>query len=544
MENITTSQALAGEVAAYFRARNPLLWVKTREVSRVKRYLIGAANAAGMILRTWDCAQGVCDQNGTRVNVGSTELGETLSAVRTASLGEGGKGPCVWVLVNSTTWFTGPMWAKELQTLVNLAESLPARPVDCQQTIVILTSSSAVPDDLTDVATVIDWPLPDRAEVAEALDATLFGLKPEVRDRAAPNGTRNSAVDAAIGLTENEAMACFAKSLVQKQRVDVQAIGNEKKRVIEREKVLQWFDPVPGGLDSVGGLETLKGWLKSRSCAYTPEAAADGLPLPKGVFLLGVPGCGKTLIARAFASERKIPLLKLDLGSLKGPLMGESEQKLRKALNVADLCGDCVILMDEIEKQVSGAVNGGADGGVAADALGTVLQWMNDRKSRAFIFATANKIENVPPELVRAGRFDERFFVDLPNWTERKQVLLAAFREAEKRILITERLERFKRACLSIDQNKIATDTQGFAGAEIAALVPNAMFAAHNDGRRPLVTDDLLIAAKAIVPLSKGMPAQIENLRSWVKDGRAIAASAPESTIESPSTQRRVLNIG
>jgi SpoVK/Ycf46/Vps4 family AAA+-type ATPase len=335
-------------------------------------------------------------------------------------------------------------------------------------------------------------------------------------------GVREAAIDAAVGLAAEEAQNCFARSLVQKRRIDPLIIAGEKKRVIARERVLEWYDPLPGGLDAVGGLDVLKGWLESRKSAYSPEARDYGLPSPKGALLVGPSGTGKSLTAKAIATAWGVPLLRLDLGSLKSKYVGESEASLRKALRVIEALGRCVIWLDEVEKALAGATQGGADGGVSADALGEILNWMQERAGEGFIIATSNDISGLPPEFLRKGRFDEIFWLDLPTFVERDQILKAALR-ARGRVTFAARGD--SQADNEWDMLADATDT--FTGSEIAAIVPDAMFVAFNDNKREITTDDLLAAARKVVPLSKTASEKIKALREWAK-GRARPATTPE----------------
>jgi SpoVK/Ycf46/Vps4 family AAA+-type ATPase len=211
---------------------------------------------------------------------------------------------------------------------------------------VVLSPSSEVPAELAGHAVVIDYPLPDRPEIAKILDDVLAALDPETARTAAPNGTREEAIDAAVGLTAEEASNCYARSLVTTKRIDPKLVASEKKRVIARERVLTWYDPIPGGLDAVGGLEVLKDWLRKRKLAFSEKAREYGLPSPKGVLLLGPPGCGKSLTAKAVSTAWGVPLLRLDMGALKSKYVGESEQNIRKALAVALAVAPCVIWLD------------------------------------------------------------------------------------------------------------------------------------------------------------------------------------------------------
>lgn len=522
------SEAIAADIAALLRARNPLLWVVTREEARVEGYLMEAAASAGYVPYTWDCGQGVADMAGTAMRFGGQDPGETLTAVRTSALPNSLAERRVWIMRDLPPWLVGPIGIATVRQLRNLARSLPGVPRENAQAIVVLSPSGDVPAELANHATVIDWPLPDREEITSILDAAIDSLPDSIKDQAAPNGTRDAAIDAAVGLSGEEAQACYARSLVQLRRVDPGIVAKEKKRVIARERVLEWFDPIPGGLDSVGGLDQLKTWLISRKLAYSPAARAYGLPAPKGALLVGIPGCGKSLTAKAIATAWQVPLLRVDLGALKSKFVGESEANLRRAFRTIEAIGRCVVWLDEIEKSLAGATQGAADGGVSSDALGAILSWMQERSGEAFVIATANDVSALPPELLRKGRFDEVWWVDLPNETERAEIIGAS-------------LKSFGRAGSNVNYSMVVDVSEGFTGAEIAALVPDALFAAFADNQREITTEDLLTSAATITPLSKTMAEKIERLREWAS-GRARPATSAERPRDKQA-QRRVLDL-
>lgn len=536
MTEQTRSQAIAADVAALLRARNPLLWVVTREEARAERHLFEAAASAGYVARTWDVAQGTADISGKIEQAAFADPDAMLAEIgERARPTDGGKPERgVWLMRDLAPWLSGPAGARTLRLLRNLARSLPGAPLDRAQAIVVISPSGEVPPELAGHATVIDWPLPDRAEIASILDAAIEALPEDLRKSAAPNGKRDEAIDAAVGLSGEEAQACYARSLVQLRRIDPATVSKEKRRVIARERVLEWHDPLPGGLDWVGGLENLKGWLRARTIAYSPEARAYGLPAPKGALLVGVPGCGKTLMAKAISTAWTIPLLRLDINALKSKYVGESEGNLRKALGVIEAIGRSVVWIDEIEKAMQGATSGSADGGVAADALGTILSWMQERQGQAFVIATANDVSSLPPELLRKGRFDEVWWVDLPTLEERVAILSAT-------------LASFGRKREAIDSEeaflKVARATEGFTGSEIAALMPEAMFAAFADGGREITTKDLLEAAKGVVPLSVTADKKIADLRAWAKTRARPASKRAQEAVAASESSKRVLDI-
>lgn len=515
----TAGARCAADIAALLRARNPLIWLVTREEARAERLIIDASASAGYVPLAWDCATGITQiVGGAPIDPSAIDPAQVLAAVRDS------KSRSVYALRDLHAWLRDPTITRSLRSL---CRSLPQAPRDSARAVIVITPSAEVPPELQGHAIVVDVPLPDREEIGELLDAAIAALPDEMRASAAPNGTRDAAIDAAVGLSAEEAQSTFARSIIATRRIDPATVAQEKRRVIARERVLEWFDPHPSGLDGVGGLETLKGWLTQRRAAFTPAARAYGLSAPKGVLLVGVPGCGKSLSAKAIAAAWSMPLLRLDMGALRSKWVGESEGNIRKALKVAETVAPCVLWLDEIEKAMGGATQGAADGGVSADALGAVLQWMQDRAGSVFVVATANDVSKLPPELMRKGRFDEVFFVDVPNATERGAIVRTALRENGRDVD-------------SIDSAAIAAATAEFTGAELAALVPDAMFSAFADGARPVTTADLITAARATVPLAKTASDRINALRQWAA-GRARMASTPEVT--NAANDRRALDL-
>ncbi len=529
MTTKTKADLQTADIAALLRARNPLLWIVTREEARVEGYLMEAAAAASYQCRTWDVAQGVCDMTGKPMgpSVPGPDPGEVLATIRDRAMA--GRERCVWILRDLPPWLQGSIGITTIRMLRNVTRQLPTVKRDSAQAIIVLSPDGNVPPELSNSATVIEWPLPDRDEIARILDAAIAGLPDNIRETAAPNGSRDAAVDAAVGLSGEEAAACYAKSLVQLRRIDPAAVAQEKRRVVARERVLEWYDPIPGGLEAVGGLDLLKTWLVSRRLAYSPAARAYGLSKPKGMLLLGHPGTGKSLCAKAVATAWGVPLLRLDLGALKSKYVGESEGNLRRALRVIEAIGNCVVWLDEVEKALAGATQGAADGGVSADALGAVLSWMQERQdSGAFIVATANE-PNLPPEFLRKGRFDQLFFLDLPNQMERTEIAQAAMRSNG-------------RGKVSINFAAVAAACEGFTGAEIAALVPDALFMAFADNEREIGSADLIAAARTVVPLSKTAAETFQKRREWAA-GRMQPATSKTLDEQSAPSGVRALDL-
>jgi MoxR-like ATPase len=527
---------IAQDIVALLKARTSFIWIVTREEARVESFLLEAAAAADYAPYTWDCGQGVADMQGNvlldrfAAEPGpGNDPGTIIDAIGNYARG---RQPIrnlrttrnFWILRDMAAWVTAPIGLQTQRQLRNVVRYIPGVEANNAQAVVVLSTSAEVPAELADHATVIEWPLPDRDDLAAILEASVANLPEDVRKDALSTDAREAAIDAAAGLSEEEAASCFARSLVQYKRIDHLMVAQEKKRVISR-GMLEWFDPIPGGLAAVGGLGNLKSWLMQRESAFTIEAREYGLPAPRGALLVGFPGCGKTLIAKAIATAWQVPLLKLDLNALKSKFVGESEQNLRRTLKIIEAIGPCVVLADEIEKALAGATQGAADGGVSSDALGTLLTWMQERRGQAFIVATSNDISKLPPELLRKGRFDEIWFVDVPTLEERVEIVKAT-------------LASHGRKSAKIDLMAVAEACSDFTGAEIAALVPDAMFTAFADKKREVTTKDLLAAADTVEPSTKTNEKLIE-LRAWQQKNRIRLASGSSKQDKANKTVRR-----
>ena len=518
---MTRSDKTRTDVRDLIRARNTLLWIVTREELRVERQITEAAAQAQYETRFWDCATGLTASSGKAID---SSLNDPDAMIRTI-LNKSER--AVYVLRDVHKWLASPITlrglrslARQLQATVSKAES---------RTVIVLSPSAEVPPELAGHAVVIDWPLPDREEIGGILDTYV-----KQYELVLANGARDAAIDAAVGLSAEEAMNCYARSMVTKKCIDPVLVAGEKKRVIAREKVLTWYDPDPRGLDAVGGLDVLKSWLMTRKQAFSQRARAFGLPNPKGVMLVGLPGGGKSLTAKAVPAAFGVPLLRLDMGALQSKWIGESQANIRKALQVAETVSPCVLWLDEIEKALAGASGSQGDGGVAADALGAVLSWMQEREGSVFVIATANDVRALPPELLRKGRFDEVFWCDLPTHRERVEILSVTVADYAKRAVDWKGFDG-----AAFDIQAVARACEGFVGAEIAAIVPDALFVAFADGERQLTTADLLNAAATVTPLSKTAAEKIADLRAWAK-GRARSASSAEEVQTSAS---RALDI-
>ena len=369
---------------------------------------------------------------------------------------------------------------------------------------IILSSIYRLPAELEKYITVLQIPLPKRNELGEVLDIVAKQSKVELK-----TNLRNRLIDAALGMTSMEADLAYCLASVKDGFDDKSpfTVSSEKEQIIRKSGILDYF-PKNESLKNVGGMENLKEWLKKRQLAYDKEARDWGLKEPKGLLLLGVPGCGKSLIAKSIASSWNMPLLRLDVGKVFQGIVGSSEDNIRKAIATAEAVAPCVLWIDEIEKGLSGVQSSGAtDGGVTSRIFSTILTWMQEKTAPVFVVATANNINQLPPELLRKGRFDEIFFVDLPS-------------QKEKENIFSIHLQKNRQNVSSFALDILAQKAEGFNGAEIEECVKEAMFTAYVESQESNIAPKLqmihiLDAIKNTVPLSKTMEKQITDLRKF-----------------------------
>ena len=369
---------------------------------------------------------------------------------------------------------------------------------------IILSSIYRLPDELEKYITVLQIPLPKRNELGEVLDIVAKQSKVELK-----TNLRNRLIDAALGMTSMEADLAYCLASV-KDGFDEKSpftVSSEKEQIIRKSGILDYF-PKNESLKDVGGMDNLKEWLNKRQLAYDKEARDWGLKEPKGLLLLGVPGCGKSLIAKSIASSWNMPLLRLDVGKVFQGIVGSSEDNIRKAIATAEAVAPCVLWIDEIEKGLSGVQSSGAtDGGVTSRIFSTILTWMQEKTAPVFVVATANNINQLPPELLRKGRFDEFFFVDLPS-------------QKEKENIFSIHLQKNRQNVSSFALDILAQKAEGFNGAEIEECIKEAMFTAYVESQETNIAPKLqmihiLDAIKNTVPLSKTMEKQITDLRKF-----------------------------
>lgn len=381
--------------------------------------------------------------------------------------------------------------------------------------IILMSPVQQVPIELEKEVVVLDYPLPDLAELNQVLSNQLE----QTKSRRATTETREKLLKAALGLTHDEAEKVYRKAQVKTGRLtegEVDIVLSEKKQLIRRNGILEYIEE-DETLDAVGGLEELKRWLKQRSNAFTERAREYGLPQPKGMLILGVPGCGKSLIAKTTSRLWGLPLLRLDMGRVyDGSMVGRSEANLRNALKTAESISPAILFIDELDKSFAGTTGSSdSDGGTSSRIFGSFLTWMQEKTSPVFVMATANRVERLPGEFLRKGRFDEIFFVDLPTAEERQQIFQI-------------HLSKRRRDIARFDLEQLAKVSEGFSGAEIEQALVAAMYEAFAQDRE-FTQLDIIAAIKATLPLSRTMTEQVTALRDWARQrARPAAASVAE----------------
>ena len=388
-----------------------------------------------------------------------------------------------------------------------------------RRTLILTAPSIQMPPELASLVEYLDLPLPDKDRLREIVHETYARLAKTYTLHLNLDGPGVDAVAANLrGLTEEEADRAVSQALVSRYAICPETITDvfeAKKDLLRRSGMLDFVD-VSDSMSSVGGLGNPKSWLAQRRGAWEDAAHDFGLEPARGVIILGVQGCGKSMCARAIAGEWKLPLVKFDTAAVYDKFIGETEKRIQQVFKVAEGLAPCILWIDELEKVFagSGPDSASVDAGVSSRILAAFLCWMQDRKAPVFVAATCNNVTALPPELIRKGRFDELFFVDLPNQAERKQIF-------------SIQLTRKKRNPAEFDLDQVAAAARGYSGAEIDAAVQTALYAAFSS-KQPLNTQTLLNALRATIPLSTTRAEEIDALREWART-RAVPASLPDA---------------
>jgi SpoVK/Ycf46/Vps4 family AAA+-type ATPase len=492
------------EIGYLIRARYPIIWVVSFEEDRVLKAVREARGVRdrGKKVFVWSITegwQGPGSEGGKDITDPYKALNYMLQTEQNA----------IFILKDFHPYLQDPTIVRRLR---DLREQLKGT----RKTCVVLSSVLKIPAELEKEIAVVDYELPNVEQLGFIRDGVLKGVAddPTVESKL-DERQKEKIAEAALGLTAIEAENVFAKSIVQHKRFDVDVILQEKEQIIRKSGILEFMHP-EDTVGGIGGLELLKGWLKKRTRAFTKEARAFGVPQPKGILLIGVPGCGKSLTAKSIGNLWQLPLLRLDVGRVFGSLVGSSEENIRRAIKTAESVAPCILWLDELEKGLSGVQSSGqTDGGTTSRVFGTFITWLQEKTSPVFVIATANQVKMLPPEILRKGRFDEIFFVDLPSAEERKEIFKIHIRKRAT--------PDYPRNPENFDLNALVEASEGYSGAEVEQAVISALYDAFDAGM-DLTTEGLLQALEETVPLSQTMQEEITSMREWAKTRARFAS--------------------
>jgi ATP-dependent 26S proteasome regulatory subunit len=509
------------EIETLIRARYPILYLLTSEEMRVQSLIVEIARRRQKKVFEWSCSTGIVPA-GTSIQSQKNRNGATKDPLAALDQVIEQVEPAIFIFKDFH-----PFLARSNHAVIRKLKEIALHLKNSYKTILLVSPVFEMPAELEKEITVLNFPLPSREDLGELLDRIIADVKQfkQVKiDLDAPG--RERLLQAALGLTLGEAENVFAKIIVQNERLsgdDVHEVFAEKQQIIRKSGLLEYC-ATSESFASVGGLAVLKDWMSKRAVAFSEEARAFGLPAPKGVLMLGVQGCGKSLCAKAVSTQWQLPLLRFDMGRMFGSLVGSSEENVRRAIAVAESVAPAILWVDEIDKAFAGSQGSGvSDGGTTARVFGTFLTWLSEKTAPVFVVATANDISQLPPELLRKGRLDVILFVDLPVTEERAEVF---------RIHLKKR----GRDADTFDLAALAGASENFSGAEIEEAINSALYDAFY-AKEDLTTQHVLDALSQTVPLAKTMDEHISRLRSWA-EGRARNASAPRSAGGDGQTRR------
>ena len=486
------------ELALFLKARYPIIYINTIEEDRVE-YIIrkNIKTNLNRSIYSWDFVDGYTNNPNNegfakRNPLQALELVERLN----------GETPALFILKDFNRFLTDLSISRKLR---NISRILKLQP----KTIIIIGSDLTIPKELQDLLTVLQFQLPLENEISQELDRLVTSLSIQIDPQLFENLTR-----ACQGLSLERIRRVLSKIIATYKTIDNNSIAillSEKKQIISQTEILE-YTSVDEKITNLGGSDNLKDWLRKRRTAFGIQASNYGLPTPRGLLLVGIQGTGKSLTAKAIANEWQLPLLKLDVGKLFGGIVGESESRLRQMINVAETISPCILWIDEIDKAFSNTESKG-DSGTSNRVLATFVSWLSEKKKPVFVIATANNIDLLPLEIIRKGRFDEIFFLDLPKKEEREDIFKIHIKEFRPN------------SWESFDYSKLAKLSESFSGAEIRQSIIEGMYHAFYE-KREFTTDDISMALTELIPLAHLESNQMIKLQNWASSGRIRLASS------------------
>lgn len=486
------------ELALFLKARYPIIYINTIEEDRVE-YVIrkNVKTNLNRSIYSWDFVDGYTNNPNNegfakRNPLQALELVERLNA----------ETPALFLLKDFHRFLTDLSISRKLR---NISRILKLQP----KTIIIIGSDLSVPKELQDLITVVEFELPSKDEITQELNRLINSLNIQIDSQLFEN-----LASACQGLSLERIRRVLSKIIATYKTIDDNSIVvllSEKKQIIRQTEILEYYS-VNEQITNLGGLDNLKDWLKKRKTAFGIQASNYGLPTPRGLLLIGIQGTGKSLTAKAIANEWKLPLLKLDVGKLFGGIVGESESRLRQMINLSETISPCILWIDEIDKAFTNTESKG-DSGTSNRVLATFISWLSEKTKPVFVIATANNIDLLPLEIIRKGRFDEIFFLDLPKQEEREEIFKIHLKEFRPN------------SWESFEYSKLAQNSDSFSGAEIRQSIIEGMYHAFYE-KREFTTDDICFALSELIPLALLESDQMKRLQNWASSGRIRLASS------------------
>lgn len=489
---------LKNELNLFLKARYPVLSIDTIEEDRVE-YIIRKSIKTNLnrSIYSWDFIDGYTNNPNNegfakRNPLQALELVERLNP----------ETPAIFLLKDFHRFLNDLSVSRKLR---NISRILKLQP----KTIIIVGSEVKIPKELQDLITTLQFQLPLEEEIREELNRLVSSLNLQVDSQLF-----ETLIRASQGLSLERIRRVLSKIIATYKTINensIQILLSEKKQIISQTEILEYWS-VTEKIDNLGGLDNLKDWLKKRKTAFSIQASNYGLPTPRGLLLIGIQGTGKSLTAKAIANDWQLPLLKLDVGKLFGGIIGESESRLRQMITLAETISPCILWIDEIDKAFSATESKG-DSGTSNRVLATFTSWLSEKTQPVFVISTANNIDLLPLEIIRKGRFDEIFFLDLPKKEEREEIFKIHLQEFRPN------------SWQSFDYSKLAKSSEAFSGAEIRQSIIEAMYHAFYE-KREFLTEDICKALEELIPLANLESKQMKNLQNWAASGRIRAASS------------------
>ena len=494
----------ADELNLFLKARYPIIYITSIEEERVE-YII-RKNIKTTLKRsifTWDFVDGYTG-NPNHKRVAERNPMQALEFIERLNP----ETPAVFILKDYNRFIGDLAISRKLRNISRLLKLQP-------KTIIVIGTELNIPKELQDLITVLQFQLPLEDEINKELNRLIETLKIQVEPTVFENLARSCQ-----GLSLERIRRVLSKIIASYRTINEKSISillSEKKQIISQTEILEYWS-ANENMENLGGLKILKEWLKKRETAFGLQATNYGLPTPRGLLLIGIQGTGKSLTAKAIANEWQLPLLKLDVGKLFGGLVGESESRLRQMITVSETISPCILWIDEIDKAFTNSDNKG-DSGTSNRVLATFISWLSEKTKPVFVIATANNIESLPLEIIRKGRFDEVFFLDLPQQAEREEIFKIHLQQF--------RPNNWK----DFNCQKLAEQTQAFSGAEIRQTIIEAMYQAFYE-QRDFTTQDISNAIKELIPLANLESQQMLKLKKWACSGRIRIASSKDISLD------------